>query len=267
VEESSFPFPIGNANFVPLKKFTAVLEGLKACKTEYENLTKDLIDNYEAYKAQMIPIYREAAETAYIRQSPAIEVFSIEDKENDREKFVQGYIDRIKAFCPAVETLSARFSLDWDIFEISMPEIQKGDGEKIALNQIGIEEAQNQMRLKVSGFVSEVVSALRSETAALCKKISNNITEGKVIKGPTLNSLRNFIDKFRDMNFVGDVAIENQLDALKKDFLDAYSSEEISSGELQEELKRRLGELAEVAGNMTDISNITGEYRRKIAWE
>ena len=267
VEENSFPFPIGNANFVPLKKFTKVLETLKACSTEYDTLTQDLVDNYEVYKAQMIPVYREAAEDAYLRQSPSTEVFSIEGKEADRETFVQAYIDRIKAFCPSVEKIKERFSMSWDIFEIALPELHQGDGNKIALDQMEFEEAQKQMREKVSGWVNDVVGALRSETLELCKRITTNITEGKVIKGRTLNSLRSFIEKFNDMNFVGDKTIEAQLTALKKDFLDVHTPEEILKVDLQNELKRRLGELAEVAGSMTDISTITGEYRRKIAWE
>jgi len=267
VTQNSFPFPIGNANFVPINKFVEVLDTLKKCKAEYEELTDDLVANYEAYKAQMIPVYREVADAAYLRQSPAIETFSIDEKESDREAFINAFVGRIQTLCPKVEVLRGKFSLDWDVFEIALPEMEKGEADKIALDQAEFEETRNQMKLKVSGFVNEVVTTLRAETVELCNKIVTNITEGKVVKGPTLNSLKNFIDRFRDMNFVGDETVSQQLAALKKDFLDAHTTDEIAGADMQAELKRRLGDLAQVAGNMTDVSSVTGEYRRRVSWD
>jgi hypothetical protein len=37
--------------------------------------------------------------------------------------------------------------------------------------------------------------------------------------------------------------------------------------DLQDELKRRLNLLVDSASDMTDISSITGEYKRKIEWQ
>jgi hypothetical protein len=125
-----------------------------------------------------------------------------------------------------------------------------------------------QAQQKISGFIDEVVGTLRQETSSLCNKIITNIKEDKVIKGRTLNSIRDFIDKFSDLNFVGDQKIEEELENLKKDFLDAHSLEQISEEkDLQEELHQRLESLSKTASDMTDINSITGEYRRKIDWD
>jgi hypothetical protein len=140
--------------------------------------------------------------------------------------------------------------------------------DSLEKEEIAIQEYRTQTQQRIQNFVDEVVATLRQETLGLCTKITNNIKEGKVIKGRTLNSLQDFVEKFKEFNFVGDSTVEAQLDALKKEFLDVHSNDDIAKGaDLQEELKRRLGELAEVASNMTDINSVTGEYRRKISWE
>jgi hypothetical protein len=46
-----------------------------------------------------------------------------------------------------------------------------------------------------------------------------------------------------------------------------YTPEELTkNSDLQEELKRKLGKIVEVASAVTDVSSLTGEYKRKISW-
>lgn len=272
VDSCSFKFPIGSANFVPKKKFAKVVETLKECKLEYDRLTEDLIAHYDEYKQAMSPIYREAAEIAYVAQAPAEVVeFNIEDREQEKETYMRQFFERIQAYYPSPESLREKFSLDWTVYEVALPRMRVAEADKvstdIAVSEIANEEYRIQAQQKIGKFIDEVVQTLRTETLELCNHIVANITEGKVIKGRTLTSLKDFIDKFQDLNFVGDVKIEKQLDILRKEYLSVHTPEQISEQpELQEELKRRLGKLAEVATDMTDISSVTGEYRRKIQW-
>jgi Protein of unknown function (DUF3150). len=272
VDSNSFKFPIGSACFVPKKKVPKVIETLKQCKQDYNALVEDLVLHYEDYKNAMTATYKEAAELAYIAQKPAEpEVFGIEDREREKETFTQQFTARIQAYYPTAESLREKFSLDWTVYEIALPRMRVADGDKISSDieksEIANEEYRIQAQGKIGKFIDEVVQTLRHETTELCNHIVANIKEGKIVKGRTLNSLHDFIEKFSDLNFVGDVKIEKQLDTLKKEYLSVHTSEQISEQpELQEELKRRLGELAEVAADMTDVSSITGEYRRKIEW-
>ena len=272
VDSNSFKFPIGSANFVPKKKFAKVIETLKECKLEYNRLTEDLIAHYDEYKQSMLPVYKEAAEIAFVAQAPAEVVeFNIEDREREKEAFIQQFISRIQAYYPTAESLRERFSLDWTVYEVALPRMRVAEADKISadlvISEIANEEYRTQAQEKIGKFIDEVVQTLRTETLELCNHIVANITEGKVIKGRTLTSLKDFIDKFQDLNFVGDVKIEKQLDVLRKEYLSIHTPEQISEQpELQEELKRRLGQLAEVAADMTDVSSVTGEYRRKIEW-
>jgi hypothetical protein len=272
VDSCSFKFPIGSANFVPKKRFAKVIEALKECKLEYNRLIDDLVAHYDEYKQSMLPVYREAAEIAYVAQAPAeIVVFNIEDREREKETFIQQFINRIQAYYPTTESLRERFSLDWTVYEVALPRMRVADVDKlskdIATSEIANEEFRIQAQEKIGKFVNDVVQTLRAETTELCNHIIANITDGKVVKGRTLTSLKDFIDKFQELNFVGDVKIEKQLEVLRKEYLSVHTTEQISEQpELQEELKRRLGQLAEIAADMTDINSVTGEYKRKIEW-
>ena len=272
VETNSFKFPIGNARFIPKKKFQKVSDELKQCQQEYIELTEKLIENYDKYRDEMLPIYKEAAEIAFVQQEPVgVQEFNLEDKEAQKEAFVRMFMDRIQSYYPSSDTLRAKFALQWDIYEIALPKLRKGDEasiiEDIAKNDIFEQEYRAQTQQKIGAFVEDVVKTLRQETLEICGRIATNIKEGKVIKGRTLTSLREFIDKFQDLNFVGDTTVEAHLDNLRKEFLDVHTSEEISEAPMQEELSRRIGEITTIASNMTDINAVTGEYNRIISWD
>jgi hypothetical protein len=88
-----------------------------------------------------------------------------------------------------------------------------------------------------------------------------------IIKGQTYNRIKDFIDKFQDMNFVGDTVVEEQLKALNKEFLEVFPTSQVREDpELQEELSQRLLVIAKTAAETTDVSEITGEYSRKVLW-
>ena len=273
VEESSFPFPIGNARFIPRKKFSKVLQELKGYQDEYNKLVDNLIDKYDEYRAQMVPVYRQAAETAFLAQTPAgVQEFSLEGREQAQSEFVDRFLARVAGLYPTAESLRSRFSLDWDVYEIATPRMRKGDSETIADSEDKAQAAsadyREQMHRKLGGFIEDVVASLRKETLEICTRIAMNIKDGKVVKDRTIDSLKGFIDKFSELNFVGDQKVEGQLEALRKEFLNAHTAEDISDQpDLQEELRRRLSMVADAASDVTDINSVTGEYKRKIEWQ
>jgi hypothetical protein len=271
VDDSSFPFPVGSAKFVPKRRFPKVLAKLKECQEDYNRLTADLIKNYDEYRSKMLPIYRDAAEKAYMSNQPETLVLGMDNNLlEEKESFVRNFLARIEACYPPASTLSARYALSWTVYEIAMPRMQEGDSDKIAADasnrEIAEETYRTQIKEKMETFVNDVVKSLRSQTVEVCGRISKAITEGKVIRSRSIDSLKNFIEKFSDLNFIGDQQIETQIEELKKE-LDAHTSKEFDDDkDLQTELHRRLTVLTETAGNITDINSVTGEYRRKISW-
>lgn len=273
IEQNSFKFPLGNARFVPKKKFPRILKSLKEYQQKYSELTELLISNYDKLRIEMLPIYRKAAEVAFERQIPiGTHKFSIETQESDKKKFVRNFLYRIKKFYPEAETLRSRFSLDWDVYEIALPRLKIANADKLADKQVKTDiangEYKEQTQKKISAFIDEVVTTLRQETVSFCDNIVKNIKEGNVIRGRTLKSLKDFVSNFSEFNFVGDAVVENQLNALKEEFLDKHTTPAISKDiHLQKELTRRLRVVSEIASGITDINSVTGEYHRKINWQ
>ena len=270
VERNSHPFPFGSARFVPKRKFPEVLAKLKECQTQYNALIQDLVLNYGKYREAMLPIYKEAAETAWINQTPSQETFGIDrDIEAEKKAFVDQFLARIAAFYPPVESIASKFDLSWSIYNIAVPSLDTSDGNQVALDeterQAIAEDYQKQVHDKIGSFVEDVVKTMRSETVEICNHIAQSIVSGKVINSRTIGSLRNFIDRFSGLNFVGDSQIEDALSKLRTEFLDVH--EDLAENEdLKGQLKERLSEIAKVAESITDVNSVTGQYRRKISW-
>jgi hypothetical protein len=250
-------FPIGSAKFVLKKHIPTVIENLKACREEYLALANKLADNLEEYRLEMIPVYEEAARAAYLQQKPeGVEVFNLDDEKQKEEAFIDAFMAKIKACYPTPDALRAKFDIDWVPFQI---------GE--AQGEFATEEWKQQARTKLGSFIDSVVNQLRGETVTLCSRIAASIKEGKVIRSSTIDNLKSFVDKFRDLNFVGDIRIEEHLTQLKTEILDKHTSEQLSDPQMQVEMKRRLALIVESATDVSDVSSISGAYRRKINWK
>jgi hypothetical protein len=249
-------FPIGTSRFVPKGNIPKVIETLMDCKVRYLALADSLSANLEALRESMIPIYTEAAEKAYLQQKPAgVETFGIEDEESKKAEFIRLYLDKIRSCYPSAEAVKAKFDIEWTIYEI---------GE--STSEFATDEWKNQTRSQIQDFVDDVVGQLRGETVTLCSHVADAIKSGKVVRTATINSLKEFIDKFKGLNFVGDTRIEEELNAFKRDILDPHTADQLSAPEMQAEMGRRLAIITEAASDVTDISAVTGEYKRKIAW-
>jgi hypothetical protein len=272
IDKSSFRFPIGSARFIPKRKFVKVINELKELQAKYKELVADLVTNYQKYRDLMRPIYEKAALEAYKTKLSKSGIQQTELLQEEKQKFIEEFMARIEICYPGVGSLESKFAIDLAMFEVALPKIREGDADDVAnsleIQQQVADEYRSQMKNKITSFVGDVVSVLRQEALDMCKHISTNIAEGKIIKSTTIQTITTFIDKFQDMNFVGDKTIEQSLNSLRKEILDAHPASAFSDDEdLKIELQRRLNLIAEQAGSTTDINSVTGEYRRKINWE
>jgi Protein of unknown function (DUF3150) len=270
VDNNSFRFPFGSARFVPKRRFPAILEKLEEYQDQYYRLVDLLVEHYDEYRQEMIPVYTEAAETAFINQTPEQSTFGPDyDREAEKRAFVDKFLARIATFYPPIETIKTKFSLGWSVYEISIPRLNEGDAGQISLDEQEREaiarDYQAQMHTKISSFVDDVVKVMRDDTIKTCNHIAESIQTGKVIRSSTLQSLRSFIDKFSSLNFVGDNQIEEALASVRKELLDAHP-DLAENEDLKDQLKARLGEIAMAAQNITDVNQVTGAYRRKISY-
>ena len=282
VKKNSHTFTEFAANFVPRTKFGEVVNGLTACHDEYMALADDLEANYESYKDEMRPRWKDTAEQVFERINPDLLELGPEDdpeekfikREQDKEIFVETFLARVFSQYPAATSLRERFYYRWSQYQIAAPEMLLTTVEEVLQTEesrkAAAAEAKRQTDEKIGAFVAEVATKMRQETSSVCNRISTAIKNGKVIHGNTIDSLRNFIDRFKTMNFVGDEAISVQLDAVKTQFLDAYGNEDLSKNlDLQTELAEALTQITAEASKITeqDVGQITGRYARRVNWE
>jgi len=271
LDQNAFKFPIGNARFITKKRLEKVMTALKEIQNDYDTATREFFVKYPTYKEEMRPIFRDAAEKAFATKYKAEDFQLPEHQEATHKAFIDDYMAGVDALYPPVENLAGKFSLDWSIFEIALPRMRKGDADTIIETDKHKEFAENQYRQKIQqkldSFVGDVVKGLREETTTLFNTISSSINNGSIIKRTTIQKLRDYIDKFRDLNFVGDVQVEKQLEHLQKEILDKHVNEDLAhEDDLRVVLKDKLDEITDTIHSLSDINNVTGEYKRKIEW-
>jgi hypothetical protein len=266
IDKNSHPFPFGSARFVTKKCFVKVLAELKELKAQYEAEIDSLILNYDTYREEMQASYREAAEKAYINQAPSTVEFGPNDLDAQKESFINDYLARINSYAIPVDQLRSRFSLDWGVYSMALPSMNVGDGNQVVMDETTRQEIAKDCRTKILNFMDDVVTVMRSETVQVCARVRDAIVSGRVINSRTIQSLRDFIERYSDLNFLGDGEIGKQLEDLRKGLLDGH--DDLAENEdLKTQLKATLASIVDRAGNFTDINSVTGEFKRRIAWE
>lgn len=279
IEKNSIVFPIGSARFIPRRRLAKTVKELTRIQSEYLSAAEELTVNYQKYREEMLPVYQQAAEVAFDKKFPAVQEFGAvenldnlnSDRETKKGDFVQAFMTRVESYYPKVEKLRSKFDMTWDLFEVDAPRMKLTTSEDISDEEtakaLAADELKKQMSNKIASFVNDAVTVLRQETSELCKHIATAIQEGRVVKSSTIQSLREFIDRFKDMNFVGDTIVESQLEELRTQFLEQHENTSITQEiELKEELGRRLNLIADEAEKLTeaDIGGITGRYARSL---
>ena len=259
VDENGFSFPIGKARFIPKARLDQVIEQLEAHRDQVYALRDEMLAKYEERKAEMLPIYREAARVAFNNLEEAQTEFSIEDREAALEEFTQNFINRINGAYPSAALLRGKFDISWTVFEVTPP------SDKV---QYASEKWKEALSTQMDEFVSDSVKALRAEALEVVNRVHEALSGGKV-HGKTLNSLADFITKFRELNFVGDKTVEDQLESLRKEVLEVYPLQKIKDEpEIQQAIQSRLLQIRELASSVEDIESISQSYQhRRVIWQ
>jgi hypothetical protein len=236
VEANTFPFLNGIARFIPNAKLTEVTGKLKALEMEFLEAKTRFIAQYGKLRESALEEWRGMANR--LADDPHRVVAAIES-----------------AF-PAAQTLERKFGFDTQLFQIAVPErlgldlLDLGDQENLVhARQEAARQAGAKIREQTQSFVADCVASLREQTATLCQEMLQSIRTGETgVHQKTLNRLVRFIDQFRQMNFVGDVDMERQLDTVRRELLSRTAEEYREGGSsARATLESGLSRLADTA--------------------
>lgn len=208
VENSTFSFLGGLARFLPNSKIAEVQAALDELEREFHSAKAAFFHAYQDNRIIALQEWTDMA--ARMSSDPARLLRTIE----------QSY--------PPAHKLEKTFGFEMRMFEVRAPQdvsLQLMNfGEYNAVVQArrqAASVASAQMRQQTESFIAECVTTLREQTAQLCEEMLASMQGGKTdgVHQKTLNRLRNFIDQFKQLNFAGDTAMEEQLERVRRDLL------------------------------------------------
>jgi hypothetical protein len=254
LEYRSFQFPTGNTRFVPKGVLGELQEDLEQCRDRFWELQEDLASRFSQLLQSSGAKFREAVETGWENTQKTV----------PREEYVNLCMQQARAAIPhSLQELKEKYHFSYSVFTVTIP-----NGSGVEVESVNLEMMQQYRETagaQLDEFLNEVVGDLRKQTYKVCSNVAGLISEGKAITEVSLNTLREFIDKFRKLNFTRDETIGNQLEALKADYLDTYGAKDIRTAEeVREEFQMALSAVVEKAVETNDISNITGKVKRQL---
>lgn len=232
----AFPFPT-KAHFVPYGVLPAVLNELSELKGRFDRAVTTLLDNYEDYRAEMLrrhPQYGDALQRAHIAPS----------------------------------VLRRRFRFDYLLFEVRLP-------SELRMRQLELAQAEQQMEARgkavegfrqqwaeqMDGFLDQAVRSLRASVADALVQFNERAAAGEV-SGRGLGSIRRAVERFRQLNFVGDAEVEAKLRELES--LVPQSAKQYEGDAAAQAALARASADAVAMLRESDVSKVTGEYRRRV---
>lgn len=250
---NSFDFPlVSQAHFVPKTKYLAVYKQLNEMREEFDLMKEEFFNKYEDYKKEVIEYYKEHSDTVNV--------------------------DDLESYYPSLANIKKKFYFDIVSFEIALPaqfeelnlqdEIQReqagNEAKQKALESYKTEYNKqiNTHMSKISDFVGEVTSTLRSKIVEHCTVALNKINKKEVVSEANIRTLLKHIQEFRDMNFVDDKSVEAELSKVENLLTGDhdFSKNKDALGLLQQHLTGVVQE----AKSLTDVANVSGEYFRKL---
>ena len=243
-DQFTFPFPTGHARFIPYSVLARVLEELESLRTQFQDRVEDFFKNYEEYRSDMMEKYPEF------------------------EKALA------EAYMPESE-LKKRYHMTWLLYTVSLPKgirssaIKASDAKvESAARQKALEgatrEYQREFERQIDEFLGSAVGSLRAAVGEKVLAVSERIQAGETVSVTALKGVREVIERFRTLNFVGDREVEDRLAELEK--LIPESGKRFEDTAFKAQFAAALEKVASTVVE-SDISTVTGEYKRRIRTE
>jgi len=250
VEASTFPFLNGLGHFLPNSKLAEVTSKFAELEMEFWQAKREFLKKYSSLRESASKEWGEMAENLV--------------------KDPQRLVATIEASFPYPDQMERFYSFDTQLFQINVPKhlsaelVSAGDQQAvIEARQKASAEAAQKIHTGVESFVADCVASLREQTAQLCEDMLSSINNSETgVHQKTLNRLVRFIDQFKQLNFVNDTVMEQQLESVKKELLSRTAQEYRDSAVARSRLKNGLSRLADQAKQLAkaDTSELVQRF-------
>lgn len=276
--ERSFPFPFGNARFIPKKAFVEFSGEFEEIKKEYLKQVEDLLTNYDKYRLEMRTHFLAAAKTAYKRVSAlhSDEFLAKKDEKGNptgetitEDEFVNSFLDRIEQCYPTKDKIREKYSMDYIPFQMELPDLAQANIDDVAEENTKREILQRgyeiRMKKELQEYATKIVEDNRKRVEDIIRNLKNQLTSTGYFTVKTHGKISRMIDNFRRLNISGDDVIEKALQAFKIKYLNRYSAKEIkNSNEIQTNMIDDIEKLLVALENQERIVALAEAYKQKI---
>jgi len=264
LDSKSVSFPFGGARFVPKKALVEFVQEMDKLQQKFQKIVDDLIINYNKYKLDIRAEYVAAAHKAYDRLS------QLKGFDKTRDEYINEFLARVDTFYPNVDKIRDKYSMDYHVFQVALPDITQATYEDIVSEQKKIDMMEkaftSKINRKIEEFAQNMIEEIRTKAELVLAKVNDNMARGGRVSEATLRMLRNMISNYQSLNVIGDTVFENALLEFKKKYLDAYDAESIRNSEnIYKEMYQEIQKLTKLACDQSTIKALLDGYRNKVS--
>ena len=232
IESNTFPFLNGIAHFLPNSRLEEVTGKLNEMQQEFWQAKQSFLQKYSSLRREASVEWRKMADKLVTDPDRLVAV--------------------IESSFPFPQHMDRYYGFDVQQFQIALPERMEADlitlaeqQNVVAARQKAAQEASRKIHQGVEAFVADCVASLREQTAQLCDDMLHSINHSETgVHQKTLNRLVRFIDQFKQMNFVNDTVMEEQLENVRKELLSKTAEEYRDSTKARNRLVQGLSQLS-----------------------
>jgi hypothetical protein len=260
----SFTFSFGGARFVPKKTFVEFATEIDKIILRFDEKADDLASNYSTYRLEMRTEYISAAREAYARATSLCVGLDV-----DEDTFINNFIERIEKAYPKADEIRKKFHMEYNVFQVALPDISQAsyediveEGGKVRMLQDAYQKA---LCNKVNNFVDSCTNELRDKATSVLTRFSDALATDRKINEASLQAIKNMVDEYERMNFIGDNAFLSHLITFRTRCIDCFTAKSILTdkvikGLVQKELKTIL----KIAVDKSTIEELAKRYRSGI---
>lgn len=243
INQFTFPFPTGHLRFVPYSVLGKVIAELDTLKDRFIGEIEGFLDKYDDYRQEIIDKYPKYADALGREYMPAHEF-------RKRCEFAYSFY--------AVQVPRG----------MKMRAMRESEAKSTADAKVKAAlEAQDRFRAdfqaQIDQFLDGAVGTLRAGIGNAVLGLAERLKKGDLVTEASLSTVRKAIERFRNLNFVGDGEVEAGLRKLEFELIKVQGQKMSENPDLRNELQKAIEYVTKTVAD-GDVSKVTGELKRKI---
>lgn len=236
---------IDEVNDALLKEKEAFIDEMRAFFEEYPALRQEMLGRWQEHIA---------------------ELWSKVNGDVPYEEFVQRTLTAIDALYPTTDDLARRFQFRWDWYSITFPtgESYSWGQQRADIRKEAMLKYRAYAERSVANTMETIVAALREEAVKVTEMFAELIKEQgepREVHHKQLQGLRDFIDRFERMNFIGDRSVAAAVAKLRKAVPQhvCYLND-AESGGIRMRMREALAKVHEAATDVAKVTTVVGKF-------